>query len=36
MMIPVFLQFMLAAFGVEPSMADVVVQTLSLLWRIIG
>jgi hypothetical protein len=35
-MIPLFLQFMLKAFDIDPSIADVVVQTLSFLWRIIG
>jgi hypothetical protein len=36
MMIPLFLQFMLAAFEIDPSIADTVVRTLSFLWRIIG
>jgi hypothetical protein len=31
MMIPLFLQFMLAAFDIDPSIADVVVLTLSFL-----
>ena len=36
MMIPLFLQFILAAFDIDPSIADVLVRTLSFLWRIIG
>jgi hypothetical protein len=36
MMIPLFLQFMLAAFDIDPSIAEVLVRTLSFLWRIIG
>jgi hypothetical protein len=35
-MIPMFLQFILAAVGIEPSIADAVVRTMSLLWQIIG
>jgi hypothetical protein len=36
MMIPMFLQFVLAAFGIEPSMADAVIRTLSVLCQIIA
>jgi hypothetical protein len=36
MMIPLFLQFMLTACGIEPSIADAVVRTATVLWHIIG
>jgi hypothetical protein len=35
-MIPMFLQFVLAAIGIEPSIADTVIQTVSFLCQIIG
>ena len=35
-MIPRLLQFMLTACGIEPSIADIVIRTLSFLWHVIA